>query len=93
MCIRSVLLDGVLDNLSQHEWREQSVGDRVILSARRGPDSGACWNAAGHAMPSGGLPWCGPSVFLSVPITVTSIVLRPGAIHSVTSHSHGRQAM
>ena len=57
--------------------------------ARRRPGLGPFWNIDGHAVPSAGLPWCGPSVFLSVPITVTSMVLAPGWIHFVTSHAHG----
>ena len=58
----------------------------AYVSPGGGPDSGACWNMAGQARPSGGLPWCGPSVFLSVPITTTSISLAPARTTSVTSH-------
>jgi hypothetical protein len=37
-----------------------------------------------------GLPWCGPSVFFSVPTIRTWIRLRPACKRSVTSICHGR---
>ena len=49
--------------------------------------------APGQAEPKAGLPWCGPSVFFKVPITVTSTSFCPRLIHLVTSHSQGGASM
>ena len=54
-----------------------------------GPVSGPRWNMWGQAAPRSSPAWCGPNVFLSVPITSTSIVFSPGLIRSVTSHFQG----
>ena len=83
----------LLQFLSQNERLKQPVFHTGVFAPGGGPVSGPRWNMPGQALPRPAPLWCGPSVFLSVPMTTTSMVFRPRLIWSVTSQSHGGATM